>query len=338
MNASMSNSSNQSLWPSYKDGLAYLELQPYGEKIRRWAGPTPLKLASREIRTPKPDFIAPNEVELADGNIISMPKLIGRPCFGISTAWLRHGGDQRRYVRILNDFKESRCMLCDARQACSMVAIERITLCPEVHPWIKKWFKSGGRGKMNTKERNAPILSHWKWIIAELQKVTFTSSNDDVVRAHYEALRQEALDKDRERKRRGRAKAIAAGHVDQAFLDQLQREAFFRYTRLREIRKFVGEHISFRRLDERGAKLTADVWRYETLLSLGGKKPTAYAIAKSMVADGYNQGLGLGTLRARIPQDRERIRRLERSPWPGSSDTIWPVFNVATDLEEIDTG
>jgi hypothetical protein len=69
-----------------------LERLTHAEKVQHWGTENPwdgLKLP-RDVPAIKTGHILVDPA----GNIVKMPPLIGRPCFGQVTAFLRHGGHQ----------------------------------------------------------------------------------------------------------------------------------------------------------------------------------------------------------------------------------------------------
>lgn len=109
------------------------------QTLSYWAGEKPWE----GLRLPNKTTIPPR-ITFNGGNVTWMPQLNGKPCFGVPTAWLRFGHEQRKYMQ--GRWILSRCEKCKARPGCERVSETRLGINDEVRDAVAK-FRAAARKK-----------------------------------------------------------------------------------------------------------------------------------------------------------------------------------------------
>jgi len=131
--------------------------------------------------------IASNQIRLDKvGNIIKMPELLNKPCFGVPTAWLRHGRKKAIFNKNTKQYEHnSRCDVCKVIPACKKVINSRIRWTyghqSSKIEIFKKWklelgLEHGGFD-IALKQLKAGA---WTQIVHDLQSFDFSSVNDQI--------------------------------------------------------------------------------------------------------------------------------------------------------------
>ncbi|MEP2988465.1 MAG: hypothetical protein ABJN65_15710 [Parasphingorhabdus sp.] len=318
-----------------RDALEKMDTAEWPQKAIRWAKKEPTHYREVVARLPNKSEFGPDDVELDDfGNITDMPLLIGKPCFGIPTAFLRHGGKQSVYVHRQKKRQPSRCMKCNVRLACEKVCLARIKLIPEMKEAIQSWQDKGGRKGLKTPVKYPKCDVAMQKIARLTKENPFQSSNDERVREHYKQKKIDFLEKDRLRKRRARARALKAGRLDDDVLDYFDRCRFYRLNLLREECRRAPLPPKLRHLDAQGMMNTTDVFLERSILLAEHSKVNPSVVAKRLMKKGKANGSSHNVLRARVSKDLQRIQFLESSRSSVRSGNIWPKFNVTTEIAE----
>lgn len=324
--------------------LLSLERMSSAEKIRYWGQKKPWVIDGITLRLPRIQQLAPPQVAVdGNGNITRMPLLIGRPCFGQVTAYLRHGGTTFAYSPRTRSMHPTRCTKCLARTACKFVAQERLESTPTLTQLYREWRGSGGR--VYTWPKKGPpgtAAVHMRSLLRELQQLTFTSINDHRVQQHYESVIRQKAATDRERKRRERAKqAIEKARAGEINSDV---QVVFRGHRAWH----AVEHIKasrhpmapkcLRKLPIETSRFDAAVWEAYNRVKLRDVNPNPYSCSVELQRMGIEQHRSINALRDRVKRSIDRMHVLERLRLDGATEPVWPRFtrkDITEDLEHI---
>lgn len=290
----------------------------YQQKIRHWMREDCWKPGGEQLRFSNPErpgFYA----RMSNGHIRSMPLLVGRPCFGILTAFLRYK-DATKLVKGRGRQPDSRCGSCKLRVDCERVVRNRIHASPELKQAYDDWLLAEGPSSFGQpKWKGSQAERTWGRLCKVAFDVAFRSVNDEAVVEHYQKLDEAAAENERLRQRRLRDKQRREGQLDGAHFFDIQAAAAYRMDDIVDAMtkddapKYL-EQLPFNSLIE-----MMDVWVCrEFLHAAGTAKVTAAAIARFIVAMGWrNASSTIGALGTRVGRDLQRIERLEKLPWQG---------------------
>lgn len=310
--------------------LQKVDCWPYEKKVIAYAGEKPLPSFGRMLRCPK--FPADDVHTDGQGNIIDMPSLFGRPCFGIPTAYLRE-----RYRPDQLDPKSgkmrpaAKCLRCKVRKACLKVVTERVrVICMQDSKFVtamKKWdeaegFKPGGfptaLGKLGK--------IGWINVCAGTQRVSFASNNDAAIRSYWQARSDKFF--------KSTARANAAQlrsdwkvgnylHLLVSGLDQGHQE---RVTLLHRTLSSASPPKYLRRFPMTSAERLAYAWWGREYAKLTGQKTNPNRIARILIKNGRNLNICESSLRSSLASDLDRIDKLESAAQYNGGAPIWPRF------------
>ncbi len=337
MSQSTQLSNGPTLAPPQKQGSApvarsaheELEALTPRQKIQHWATARPWE----GIRLDQKTVVNANAV-LMDGswNIIRMPLLVRKPCFGQPTAFARHGGIQPiRHPRF--GVVPSKCMRCPAREACERVAKLRLRATPELSKAYTDFERAGGAyGLRNIKDCAAAAPRFDALIDQLIRHGGFTSSNDARVLQYYADDRARQSEAAAEKKRLARRKAVLEGHLDGEFEALLERHRIHRMVQLRlalvssTLRSCLPRRA--RAIPLRTIETTADVWLAREVLRLRKTSVNPSAIAAELIRRWPHRYNNYNSLRARVVGDIMRVDALERATLDGRADPLWPRFSA----------
>lgn len=329
--------------------LRDLDTKSYDGKVWLFSGPKPLEGRRRrssvgethEERIAKGDyesFTIPmrNQGDFGwydvktdkKGNITSMPLLVGRPCFGIITARLRHGTltdttiRRGKFVRMV----PSRCGRCNVHDACHRLVDERIKASSDIEEAVKVWSKKGGRNIFETQEAFHANRGCWTTLVQTVRNKVFTSVNDQAVAASWIAEEKARLEKDRIRKAEERRKARRRGVVDFDLAKQAMVERNDRIVRLEHARKHASPPHWITKLNDQSSTNIADAWMTHYLLRSAKNITNPSSIATKMMKRCRYRHLAHGSLRARLKNDLARAIQLEIIVLDGETSPIWKPF------------
>lgn len=317
-----------------------LERLSHAERINHWGGAKPwggLKLP-RRVGPIQPGHISFDNA----GNITRMPLLLGRPCFGQVTAYLRHGGDRQFWNPRTKRWMNSRCMRCPVVTACEAVAEERLRSTPEVAQAYREWLRAGGRratfkGKRSSSQ--AKILYRNLFQVLRT-RVQFTNDNDRFVIEHYETILQERREKDRERHRQKRLRArlqrARAGQFDKEVEHVLDLQRIWRQIEHDRAGKHPQGPRRLKQAAPDSSKFDAQVWLAKTRLQLRGRTVNDSNTATEMQSLGFDVHRSHGGLRDRVRRSLDRVAFLEYTSLPGRTEPIWPRFGHRELREALD--
>ncbi len=305
------------------------------QQVRYWAGHDPWK----GIRLDNSVEISVNGV-LRDGdsNIIRMPLLI-KPCFGQPTAYVRHGGSQPIFHPRFGTVK-SRCMRCLAKEACERVAKARLTATPDIKNAYVRFGQAGGSFGLKHPSECPTAQRQFDGLVAVMvSHGGFRSVNDDAALAELAGRESERKRRAAEKKRLARRKAIKRGDFTPEFLDLLEHERKQREAQLVLATSWDGLPRNSDRMPVQSAQITADVWFVRECKQIRGEKVNPASIARSLTDNWpttYPSSM-FNTLRQRTKADLDRVATLERFVVKGFSDPIWPRFDLAAALDNLDS-
>lgn len=304
------------------------------QQLRHWASQDPWQ----GIRLDNSVEISVNAaVRDADCNITRMPLLM-KPCFGQPLAYVRHGGTQPIYHPSFGTVK-SRCMRCLAKEACEHTAKARLAATSDIKNAYVRFGQAGGSfGLKNpldcpTAEREFDGL-----VAAMTAHGGFTSTNDALALAELDRREEERKRAAAEKKRVSRRKANKRGDFTPEFLDLLERERDQREVQLVLATSWDGLPPNLNRMPAHSARITADVWFVRECKRIRGEKINPSSIAKALIErwpQTYPKAR-YNSLRQRTGADLDRVATLERHIVKGFSQPIWPRFDLAAALDELD--
>lgn len=309
------------------------ELSPT-QQVRHWGRLDPWEDMKLENKTE----VRGNQV-VRDGqcNITRMPLLL-KPCFGQPLAFARHGGNQPIFHPRFGTVP-SRCMRCLSKEACETVAKARLRVTSAVHDAYVRFERAGGSFGLKHPSDCPTAQRQFDGLVAVLcAHGGFTSSNDPVAIAELKSRDQARKLRQAEKKRLSRRKAIRGGDLDPAFVAVMETEAHRRALVLIGALLLDGLPANINRMPAESAYTTADVWFIKETMRLRGEAVNPSAIAHGLIkkcSKTYPPARH-NALRQRIPTDLKRIATLERLVPPGRTEPIWPRFDLAAALDELD--
>lgn len=257
------------------------------------------------------------------GNVITMPPLIGRPCFGRIETFLRHAkpAEEKKIVRDNREVEvRTRCMRCTVRGPCKALVTERINSSPEISDTLRTWYQQS-------------ILCHAKrvytaetgrlWtnlLVSIVRKGRFFSSNDAVVAENTLRANEFLKEKWRHDKRRQRNSNLTRGLQDHFTLACVVEE---RDRRLELLLAFCGGSSAprdMKRWDATTCTLVADTWLAITSLKAERRKSGSTNVARWLIASGRSNGRKERALITRVGQDMKKLQRVECL-------RVWGVFD-----------
>ncbi len=150
-----------------------------------FAGSDPLKVDRRAISIKNGVTFDATRIRVnRDGDIIRQPLLFGKPCFGVITAYLRHGVGHPTKEGQLAKVSGSRCGRCGVREACIKVNQKRMLANFNLSDAVRQWYAAGGSKLFRGKELPS-MLAPWANIVKQAIEADFKSVNDKRVVAYW---------------------------------------------------------------------------------------------------------------------------------------------------------
>lgn len=316
--------------------LRDLDLLSYAEKVwhfsseKPWSArrgtPGQYKQVTIPMGSVEPFFWL-NVVTDRCGNVLSMPKLIGRPCFGIVTAYLRHGCMDPVFIRRQQKTGPSKCGRCRVQSACHNLAKDRIHSTPQLLAAYEKWKLGGGRKMFNSHLQLHANQGSFTAFVQLARTTIFTSSNDKVVADYYAKRDADMLEKDRIRKIAERRMSRKKGVVDRKLVEQSLEERNRRRALLDEATKHPSRPYWMSKLAPNSSSIIADAWLAQYLLSIAHRPITPGQVAKAMMSRKSYQNWNKNSLRSRLRKDLVRVAQLEALVLPGEQNPVWDKFD-----------
>lgn len=338
--------------------LRSLDLEPWRKKVVCFAQEAPLR-AGRVVVSLRNKVRIPPSAMNTDGfgNVLAMPELIGKPCFGVATAFLRHGSAHPTELFKTISVPGTRCGRCTARTACVMLVLERVRSRPHLQNAVARWYEMGGRLHLATDKTNELA---WQQVTEATASAVFHNSNDAAVVRYWSTIDSIRKRKDADRKNQTRLTARLAradAHLrefglrwwcwesrfmvstwDLKFARVIAEERVCRAEALIEIRHHPASPRWIKRLSRDACWLMASAWaaRSFRVQFLDDWKrryyPQTGAVAAIMIERGWNAKLAHKDLMKRIPLDLRRADRLERIVTGDAEAAIWRPFDVIAAL------
>lgn len=304
------------------------------QQIRHWAQLDPWESMKIENST----VVGVNSVLLdGDWNITRMPLFL-KPCFGQPTAFARHGGVQPIFHPRFGTVK-SRCMRCNAKEACENVANKRLRATPELKQAYVMFHMAGGSFGLKNPKDCPTAERQFNGLVSALRSHGgFKSCNDVAAIAELDAREEDAKRREAEKKRAARRKRIRKGDLDPDFLALMQRQAEQRAVSL--ILASTWEHMppNISKIPESSATITADVWLVRECMRLRGEVINASSVARELnkLKPATYPPSKHNSLRQRVQFDLRRVDTLERLTPRNHTETVWPRFKISEALNELD--
>lgn len=320
--------------PKHLDAIERIQNLPYGHQLRWAANPDNPWEGMRLPET----RIDRGQVNVIAGNVTRMPELGGRPCFGNPIAWAVHG--RVEFQRTQSGPQPTRCGRCKARPGCERVSEERLSVTPEIREADAEFRTAGGlRSLRSTTPQTAQRALRRLRDLLEARG-EFTSANDEFARKWVQAERDRIRAQATERKRKERAiaaeRALRGRQIPDILVEHLERERQHRAIRYRQYCESELAPLMIK-IDpkEENDRFTADVWLARERLAIMQKPTTAYGIATALSDRDCAYGLSHESLRDRVRRALKRIDQLEKAVMPGSSEPVWPQFDVKATLLDL---
>lgn len=312
------------LGPPQADTLEGLDALSYLEKLRHWLRPDCWAPGGNQIRFKNPK-VSRSSVRIDGGNISRMPILVGKPCFGIATAYLQYRY-RTKFVKNRGALPVGRCHRCNAQEACHFVVDRRLRYQPEIESAWVEWLQYDGPNAFGRPGfKNSHVAKLWSKLYFALSRFPYTSSNDENVKNAYLEAEQQRREQDRLRHARSRLAARASGELDaadEAALDAASKKRRFGLT-LAFLHPDAPKELA--RLPEQSIDDLMDAWLGRETLTLKKMKANAPSIARWIVETGRrNTSKNHAALSSRVSKDLARLSELEQLPW-GSGHLIAPL-------------
>lgn len=285
------------------------------------------------------------------GNVLSMPLLRSKLCFGRIEYLFRHGHKDQPLVNQGPRMaaKPTKCSRCPSmtKTSCQKLVAERVHADENIKAAMRDWRNAGqeadndpnmqNRAKLRYNRFDGPIFANlWgNCLEAIAERGPFSNSNDAATRDEIidKAERKRIRDAKRQQsKRRIERLERQAARVEPPiqFTRAAERERDRRITQLMAARKLPKIHPRVSKLTDEGCELTGYAWYYETMQTAMGEKTKAGTMAKWLVEDeGLDHGKPYDTMKDRLRHDLARARAIEA----GKLGDIWQEFNPDADLD-----
>lgn len=278
------------------------------------------------------------------GNVLSMPLLRGKPCFGRPEVFLRQGDStqkiRNRYRKEIDTL--TRCGRCPVRSSCAMLVKERVNASPEMNAALKSWRDDCGSRHAGRRVYTGQSGRFWtNFLKALANRGPFESSNDARLleleeqanakrRAKWAQDKRRARETDRDLRRLLR-QPPSREFVANALQERNRRAAILESCAgdpnlPRSVSKILAAHA------RQTANITADAWLAKTILSEASRSPNPGLISRQLIAWGRNSGKTYATLKARVGDDLRRAAELERHPRGAPK---WQRFDPDQDLDQL---
>jgi len=317
----------------------------YYDEVMMWGNLSPWKRLS--IRISHQTTFQPDEViRDGKGNILKMPLLRGKPCFGCPSAVFRHGKVRQKVT--LRDgrsivSRKHQCGSCPegVRMACIETALERVKSDPHILSSFEDWrshCNSHYGGELTYTGAASCLWVNFKKAVAA--RGPFTSTNDaaleEIEARNLEDKRRKWVSQKRQQRKVAREIAQnTRSRPSQQYLYNLQDERDNRHDDLLAVLGMPDQPPSRSKVPadkrEATAQITANAWAIREFLRMTGEEPKPGKIARLMTENGLSAGTPLGTLKARIINDLKRADECEK-------DGLWQPFDPDSDLASCATG
>ena len=252
------------------------------------------------------------------GNITGMPLIVGRPCFGILTAFLRFRA-ATKFVKGKGQQPASRCWTCKSKEHCDGVIRRRIEASPAIKGAFHRWLLAEGPSDILKPGWQGRTGSTWRRLVTACIANPFTSSNVALVAAHYRENDEKLLDADRRRQAMNRKRNAQVGALDPRHLQDLKvaqaRRARVLVAAVNEARiNRVPKALAL--LPDQSVRELLDVWLARETLKAQKLQARPSAIARWIVDNRLsNFCANPNALATRVTRDLHRLKTLESHVW-----------------------
>lgn len=302
----------------------------FEREVHHWGSESPWGLHTR---------IPPigNRINLSDvvtdksGNVIAMPPLIGRPCFGRIETFLRHAKPavEKKIVRDNRLVKaRTKCMGCDVRGPCKALVTERINSSPEIRNALYSWHSQSitYHGKRVYTGETGRLWTNV--LVSIVEKGRFFSSNDVVVGENTLRSNERLKAKWRQDKRRQRDSILTAGLQDHFTLAGVVEERGRRFKLLLAFCEGSLAPKDMKRWNATTCSLVADTWLAMTSLKAERRKSGSTNVARWLIASGRSNGRKERALITRVGQDMKKLQRVECFRVWGAFDPLGKAYDA----------
>lgn len=321
------------LWraPLTRNSRKYRLNHDYTAEVRRFGASKPFRDADgkRSNLSHKTNFAEDAVITDGKGNVVHMPLLENKPCFG----------RPERYIRGIFDVKDwqdqdgntrngsTPCLTCENRTlgtylACHDLSVERIESSPSIEAALIRWsdgngLSSGPRCFVGTNAQT------WSAVLAAIEEHGgWTSINDEQVKVAAVTAHESEKKRRREaaKARRKRNRDQMAGKVQplpREVRDALKEERDRRAAHLKCLRSVKGQKpqdtLWLRNLSDGTCERVANVWHAREVLNRERGIYSGKAIAEYLLQAKLVKNVALSTLQARVSDDLKRLKKLEFS-------------------------
>jgi hypothetical protein len=315
--------------------------QTYRDWVMTWGNQDPWKRLGIKRLNHQTKFTDSNVKRDGRGNILDMPLLKNKPCFGRPEAVFRHGKRTRRQ-KVPNgywiDTQNHQCGRCPegVHGACVRTALERVNSDPAIRQAYDEW-----RAECEANHDGAYVCTgtaSWPWgrfKDAIARRGPFENSNDNALRdleeADRERERRKWLRDQRRRRERQRAAARAVRRLpSHQFVLNVRDERDRRSDLLLATLGKPGQPKCRSQVIAKHAAataiITANAWAVGEIIKQSGAPVRPGSIARVMADHGLSAGVPRASLNARIKNDLARADGCV-------ADGVWQPFNPDADLE-----
>lgn len=316
----------------------------YNNSVMTWGNQKPWKKLGLRL-SHKVSFQPDAVVRDGFGNILSMPTLTRKPCFGRPEAFYRHG-QRIRKLELKNgrivDSTNHQCGSCPegVHKACSETAHERVESNPTMRRALQEWEDYCDTHHNGTPTFIGPASHLWgafKRAIAA--RGPFDSSNDAAIaeqeREIQDVQRQNWKNQKRHQRHRERQRAKETHKLpSEQFMLNLVDARDYRRDALLEVLGQSGQPPTRAKVPaekrEATAIITANAWAVRAVLQASGQNARPGSVARLMVKHNLSAGVSAPTLKARMKNDLKRADECTR-------DGLWKPFDPDSDLESYET-
>lgn len=295
-----------------------LDLMSYREKTLHWMRPDSWNPDGARLRFKQPEHAIRASTDRR-GNVTYMPLLVGRPCFGIITAFVRYK-DALKPVRGRGLLPASRCAGCKVREGCERLVRERIEAYAPLSAAYDDWLRAEGPSRLDDRDFESTHVGRlWKRVGLTAADAGFTSYNDPAVVEHYERLDRDRQLLDRHRQARKREQERRGGKIDSDHFADLEMASNGRLIAVLEAMNDPQAPKCVSQLPIPSLEDMRDVWLGREVLKAERKKHKAPDIARWLKANGRrSDSATFAALCTRVSKDLDRISRFERLIWHGA--------------------
>lgn len=294
-----------------------LDLMPYLEKVAHFTRKDAWQPDGKSLRFTNKQF-ADFRAAGAHGDVSTTPLLVGKPCFGILTAYLRHR-DATRMVKDKGLVPSSRCARCRISEACKDLVRRRVDADEGLTREYKRWMVGDGPRSFAMKQRlNDKAQIAWDSLCRIAIERPFTNINDKALQDHYAKQDEEFLRKDAERNRLARKRNRQIGVLDSQHIQAIIAAGQDRHISLIVAQLAPDFPKILSKVPQRSLLELRDVWIGREILKAKKSKANSANIARWIVEMGHsNHCSGHAALCTRVSKDLNRIASFEALQWHG---------------------